>query len=147
MMKIAAVIVLALCASGCVTVSRNMMVLQYHDFGPQAAAYQAIGMEWWQWDNHGDPDPNFQYDVKVVVYRDIPLSQVREAYPVVKSKQQDFRYLAYTDAMAYLNTTIQEDAMAEVTQRLKLTRAGIEKELGNADKVLPGDAVYRARKR
>ena len=146
-MKIAAVIFLALCAPGCATAPRNMMVLQYHDFGPQAAAYQAIGMEWWQWDNHGDPDPNFQYDVKVVVYRDIPLSQVREAYPVVKSKEQDFRYLAYTDAMAYLNTTIQEDAMAEVTHRLKLTRAGIEKELGKTDSTLMGGTVSHTQER
>ena len=137
-MKIAAVLFVALCAAGCVTTPRNMMVLQYHDFGPQAAAYQMIGMEWWQWDHHGDPDPSFKYDVRVVVYRAIPLSQVQKAYPVVKAKKQDFRYLTYTKAMAYLDRQIRANVITELTDRLRETKSRIEKELGRPDDELHG---------
>ena len=137
-MKIAAVLFVALCAAGCVTTPRNMMVLRYHDFGPQAAAYQMIGMEWWQWDHHGDPDPSFKYDVRVVVYRAIPLSQVQKAYPVVKAKKQDFRYVAYTKAMAYLDRHIQENVIGELTDRLRETKSRIEKELGRPNNELHG---------
>ena len=115
------------------------MVLKYHDFGPQAAAYETIGMEWWQWDNHGDSDPDYRYDIKIVVYRDIPLHQVKEAYPVLKEKKQDYRYLSYAKAMAYLNGQIQEDLLPELTETLRKTRSRIEEKLGKANNAIDGD--------
>jgi hypothetical protein len=42
-------------------------VVPYEAFGPQAIAYKLIGMEWWQWDNHGDSRPR-KYPIKVVIY-------------------------------------------------------------------------------
>ena len=84
-------------------------------------------MEWWQWNSHGD---NHQCDVKVVVFRDTPLKQVMTTCPVVREKEQDYRYLSYAKAMAYLNATIQENVVFDVTERLKQTKARIEKEPG-----------------
>ena len=110
------------------------MVFNYHDFGPQVVAYETIGMEWYQWDYHGDPDPNYQYDIKVVVYRDIPLHQVQAAYPILKEKKQDYRYLSYAKAMAYLDGQISEDYLPTLTATLRQTRSQIEKELGNPTK-------------
>jgi len=130
MMRIAAVILSVVCAVGCATAPAKTVVLSYCDFGPQVAAYETIGMEWWQWDNHGDPDPDYQYDIKVVVYRDIPLNQVQEEYPVLIEEKKDYRYLPYAKAMEYLNNTIEDNVTLEVTERLKKTRLEIEKKLG-----------------
>ncbi len=83
------------------------LVLDYQDFGPQVAAHEVIGMAWWQWDAHGDPDPDSPDDVKIVVYRGISAEQVQEAFPVVEERQQDYRYLSYADAIAYLRGAIE----------------------------------------
>jgi hypothetical protein len=129
-MRNIAIVLAALCAAGCATTHCNTLVLQYRDFGPQAMSYNTIGMEWWQWDNHGDSNPYYQYDIKVVVYRDIPLHQAEKAYPVVKEKEQDYRYLSYDKAMAYLDSQIQEDVIQELTAQLRETKSQIEKKLG-----------------
>ena len=72
-------------------------------------AYDKIGMQWWQWDNHGtSDDPNYKYDIKVVVYRDIPLSKIKSLFPVDKAKRKDFRYFEYNDSIKYLNEMIKE---------------------------------------
>jgi hypothetical protein len=83
-------------------------VFKYEDFGPQSMAYEKIGMQWWQWDNHGSSDPNYKYDIKVVVYQDMPLSQIKNLFPVEKSKKTDFRYFEYNDSIVYLNKKIKE---------------------------------------
>jgi hypothetical protein len=114
-------------------------VLDYADFGPQSLAYKTTGMEWWQWDDHGHPDPAYEYDVKVVVYRDIPLIQVQESYPVLEAKEQDYRYLTYAKAMAYLDEQIQENIVLEVTQRLKQTKLMIERKMGKSNKAIGSD--------
>ncbi len=116
--------------TGCGHKQQTTMLLDYDDFGPQVAAHEIIGMAWWQWDQHGDPDPGEPYDIKVVVYRDISLEQVRELFPVREEKGQDYRYLSCEQAYSYLNETILEDVVPEVTGRLRQTRTRIEKELG-----------------
>ncbi len=118
-------------AAGCATSSKTTMVLDYEDFGPQAAAYETIGMAWWQWERQGDPDPNHRYDIKVVVYRGIPLEQVQARYPVVADKKQDYRYVSYDDAMKYLDRQIQENVLPEVTQRLRATQSRIQDALAS----------------
>ena len=85
--------------------SQGIFVTNYRDFGPPQLASKLIGNKWWQW-----PDPDnhkpVSYDVKVVVYRDIPLAQVKASFPVTPSKKQDYRYVAYEDAVEYFDTTI-----------------------------------------
>ena len=117
---------------GCGHKPATTMVLDYDDFGPQVAAHEVIGMAWWQWDSHGDPDPRTRYDIKVVVYRDISLEQVQGQLPVDEEKRQDFRYLTYAQAISYLDETIREGVLPEVTDRLRETKSRIEEELGGA---------------
>lgn len=84
------------------------VLFNYEDFGPQAMAWETIGMQWWQWDNHGDSDPNSIYDIKVVVYRDISLKEIQSVFPVVEAAKKDFRYIEYTEAIKYLDRNIDE---------------------------------------
>ena len=99
------------------------LVLKYADFGPPSMAWQTIGMDWWQWDNHGDSDPKTKYDIKVVVYKGIPLAQVKQIYPVVKSKEQDYRYLSYDTAIKYLerniDANVKDNFLPKLTERLQ----------------------------
>ena len=63
-------------------------------------------MEWWQWNNHGSSDPKSKDDIKVVVYRDMPLSQIKSLFPVNERKKKDFRYFEFNDAIQHLNESI-----------------------------------------
>lgn len=110
--------------------SSNMLVLDYHDFGVQAAAYELLGMEWWQWLPHGDSDPATEYGIKVVVYKDVELQEVEKAYPVVPEKNQDFRYLDFDTAMRYLDAEIEENVLPEITERLQETRDKLVAQFG-----------------
>ena len=109
------------------------LVLPYQAFGPQAASHQLIGNEWWQWHQHGDSDPSTKYDVKVVVYRGASEEEAARRYPVDQDKQQDYRYLAHVDAIAYLDRMIKENALPELTASLQETRQRIIAALGAGD--------------
>ncbi len=98
----------------------NEIVLDYSDFGPQVIAYEIIGMEWWQWNDHGNSRPT-EYDIRVVVYKNINAEEIKKRYPVIIEKKQDYRYLKYQDAIKYLNSKIEEDAMPSVTTLLRNT--------------------------
>ena len=87
---------------------KQYAIFDYEDFGPQAMAWEKIGMQWWQWDNHGDSDPDSKYDIKVVIYKGIQLGQIKKLFPLDKSQNKDFRYLEYHDSMKYLNDKIEE---------------------------------------
>jgi len=103
----------------------NTVVLKYSDFGPQSVAWETIGMEWWQWDPCGDPDPQYSYDIKVVVYRDIPLEKVKQLYQVRKERNQDYRYLEYPKAMEYLNKGIRDHESKDlrgIAEELRTTK-------------------------
>lgn len=82
-------------------------------------------MEWWQWQEHGDSRPQ-EYDIKVVVYTQMTEQQLESRFPVVPEKNQDFRYLKYEDAMAYLDKHIEENVMEPVTQTLSSTRRSLK---------------------
>ena len=99
----------------------SVTILDYDDFGPQVVAHEVIGMQWWQWQSHGDARPR-KYDIKVVVYKDLPLATIKKNYPVIPAKQQDYRYLQYDKAIQYLNELIKEDAIPALTTKLKSTR-------------------------
>lgn len=106
--------------------STPVTILNYEDFGPQVVAHELIGMEWWQWQKHGDSRPR-KYDIKVVVYKNTPLATIKESYPVVPEKEQDYRYVPHDKAIKYLNTLIEEDVIPTLTSRLKSTRKNLLK--------------------
>lgn len=107
--------------------NKNTLILNYSDFGPQAAAHELIGFEWYQWESHGDSNPNTKYDVKVVVYRNTRLNKVKEMYPVIKGKQ-DYRYVHYRDALEYCDRLIKEEG--DLLPHLVHTRDKIIKGFG-----------------
>jgi len=82
--------------------TQRTLVLPYQAFGPQVLAHELIGFEWYQWNSHGSSNPLQYDDVRVVVYRNIPLSQVKKQFPVIRERH-DYRYLSYHDALAYCN--------------------------------------------
>lgn len=110
----------------------NALVFDYEDFGPQVVASEIVGVEWWQWQTHGDSKP-IECDVKVVVYRGIALKAVQEKYPLDSEQNKDYRYLEYEDALAYLDRKIDENVIDAVTDRLKGTRQNILEKLGDRD--------------
>jgi hypothetical protein len=124
------ILVLMLCACGREPDRATFLVLDYGDFGPQVIASEVIGMQWWQWQSTGDPRPR-EYDIKVVVYRDRTLEQAKESYPVDPARQQDYRYVEYTNALEYLDRVIQENVIETVTEQLEKTRAKIVSTLGD----------------
>ncbi len=85
---------------------KNICVLDYENFGVQAMAHDLIGFQWYQWNSHGDPDPTATYDIKVIVYNNIPLRKVKELYPVIRELRQDFRYVEYTKTLQYFDKQI-----------------------------------------
>lgn len=103
----------------------NTIVLLYEELGPQVQVYKLIGFQWYQWNSQGSDDPTKRDDVKVVVYRNIPLSTVKERYPVIKEKQ-DYRYLEYSVAMDYLNRNENEPYL----EQLRATKQKIVTQLG-----------------
>lgn len=115
---------------------RQMVILDYQDFGPPSMSHALLGHEWWQWQAHGDPDPRQTYPVKVVVYRGIPLADVKKRYPVNAQQEQDFRYVAYDTAITYLDQQIQylrdwassspQTALPGLLARLQQTQARLE---------------------
>jgi len=106
--------------------SRHTVILRYEDFAPQAAAYQLIGFEWYQWNTQGPDKPGHRDDVKVVVYRDIPLEQVKRQYPLIP-KRQDYRYISYDSALQYCARTLGE---CSACTNLKHTSTVIRDQLG-----------------
>lgn len=98
----------------------NTLILKYEDFGPQVIAQEVLGMEWWQWNDHGDSRPK-KYNILVVVYKNIDLDSVSKLYPVNMESEHDYRYLEHDIAMQYLKDRIREDIEPSVTSRLKST--------------------------
>ena len=83
------------------------VILPYSAFGPQVAAHELIGVEWWQWDSHGDSKPR-DYPIKVVVFWDQTREVTAKKHPVDKAKLQDFRYVEYSKAVEHMERTIKE---------------------------------------
>ena len=107
----------------------EILVLSYDNFGPQVIAGEIVGMEWWQWQSHGE-SRRVDYDVKVVVYRNLRKEVVEKDYPVIPEDEKDFRYLEYDVALAYLDEKINENIMDSVTERLRNTKQEIVDMLG-----------------
>ncbi|RWX47194.1 hypothetical protein H206_02506 [Candidatus Electrothrix aarhusensis] len=130
MSRFVALLLFALLTSCSVHSQQEVVLLDYNDFGPQIIAREVIGMEWWQWQDHGDSDAAAVYPVKVAVYRDIPVTEVEQKYPVEPEQKKDFRYLEYQRALDFLDEKIAENIQENVTERLKATRKKIVSQLG-----------------
>ena len=130
MSRLAFLLLFTLLTSCSVHSQQEVVLLDYQDFGPQIIAREVIGMEWWQWQEHGDSDPAAVYPVKVAVYRDIPLTEVAQRYPVEPEQKKDFRYLEYQNALRFLDKKITENVQESVTEQLKATRKKITEQLG-----------------
>lgn len=104
----------------------NTVLFKYEDFWPPVAANELIGMDWWQWQTSGDPRPR-EYDIKVVIYKDISLKDVKQLFPVNPSVHQDYRYVEYSIVVDYLDELIQENTIESMTSKLIVTRARIRK--------------------
>jgi len=84
------------------------LVLAYDDFGPQVMAHPLVGMEWWQWEAHGDSDPATTYPVRVVVHRGLGAAELAARFPVDPVKKLDHRYVTVERALAWLGENIAE---------------------------------------
>lgn len=104
----------------------HTIILEYSEFGPPSLAWDTIGHDWWQWENHGDSRPK-TYDIKVVVFRGIALNEVKQLYPVIPRKNQDYRYMEYSEAIQYLSKSIAEvgETIPKLSARLEQTRQRI----------------------
>jgi len=98
------------------------LILPYSTFGPQATAHKLIGMEWWQWESHGNSKKQ-TYPIKVVVYWDQTLEETKKKYPVDQAKLKDFRYVEYSMAVKHMEEIIPE------LQKLKLETSTIKASL------------------
>lgn len=124
-------LIFLLCAPQLVAACKQQLpmttaIMRYEDFGPPSMVYELIGFDWWQWLPHGDSDPNKHYDIRVVVYRNASLAEVRRKYPINPEALQDYRYVAYEDAIKHLDQQISDDVMPTLTERLRATRKELE---------------------
>ena len=111
-------------------------IFDYEDFGPQAAVHEIIGFQWYQWNSHGDSDPNTTDQIKVVVFWGEGLEKIKESYPVVPSKNQDYRYLDYSRAVSHLKALIKEfERIEQKTDILESTLKRLN-EIKEANKAL-----------
>ena len=97
-----------------------------------------LGVEWFQWQSHGDSRPR-KYDVNIVVYRDSSFEEVKSQYPISEKNEIDYRYVTYVDSITYFdenisNVVIMEQEgypMGTLPDRLKATKAQIIDKLGD----------------
>jgi hypothetical protein len=113
------------CLSATDTPRKGTAVFAYDDFGPQAAAYPLIGMQWYQWNTHGSGDPQEQDEIRVVVYRGVSLKEVQTQYPVIRDRH-DYRYLEYGKAWEYLS----KNETDPLLKHLAKTKKRLASELG-----------------
>jgi hypothetical protein len=88
-------------------------ILPYSAFGPQVLAHELIGKAWWQWQPVGGDDDR-EYPIKVVVYWNQSVDDIAKRYPVVESKEQDYRYVPYLAAVKHMEDLIQDFKKANV---------------------------------
>jgi hypothetical protein len=82
------------------------LILKFSEFGPPSSTFELIGTEWFQWKTHGSPNPHKYDNVQVVVYRNRSLEEIKIMYPVIESKEQDYRYLHFDAAIKHLKYLI-----------------------------------------
>ncbi|MDO6686728.1 MULTISPECIES: hypothetical protein [unclassified Agarivorans] len=94
-------------------IEQHTYVLPYKAFGTPSMSGKLLGVEWFQWNAHGDSRPR-AYPVNIVVYRGVALKNVEAAYPVNLEAEMDYRYVEYSDALIYFeNNIVEVKGMAE----------------------------------
>ncbi|GGB21935.1 hypothetical protein [Agarivorans gilvus] len=94
-------------------IEKHTYVLPYKSFGTPSMSGKLLGVEWFQWNAHGDSRP-IAYPVNIVVYRGITLKEAEATYPVNPEAEMDYRYVEYSDALSYFDKNIVEvNEMAE----------------------------------
>ena len=115
------------------------LVMEYDDFGPQVMAHELLGMEWWQWEAHGDSNPATTYPVRVVVHRGLGAAELAARYPVDPVKKIDHRYVTVERALAWLGENIaalEKDAAMEKDPEDEALTAGLLRTLrGTRDRI------------
>ncbi|GLQ76228.1 hypothetical protein GCM10007932_55910 [Vibrio penaeicida] len=91
--------------SSSINANSSITVMNYHDFGPPSLSGKLLGVEWFQWQSHGDSKPR-NYPVKVVVYEGYELEKVESLYPVNSAKEQDFRYVTFDSAVDFIDSSL-----------------------------------------
>jgi len=107
------------------------LVLSYDDFGPQALCSDLLGFAWYQWETGGSWEIDDSFDVRVVVYRGWTRDEVMKRYPTARN-QSDYRYVAYADAIAFLDRALHDETVIQsesLRTHLEATRARIRTEL------------------
>jgi len=107
------------------------LLLDYGDFGPQAAAGKLLGQCWYQWEGHGDSDSKREDAVLVVVYRDVKLDDIKSVFPVDEATKKDYRYVTYSAALKYLDAEIAGNVLPSLTKDLKVIRRLLIKRFGS----------------
>lgn len=113
-MKPAFTVLLLLLASS-LSVQAGSKEFKYDDFGPQVAVHELLGFGWFQWDSHGDEDPRTDPRIKVVVYWNEELEDVKRQYPVDQATFKDFRFLELGRAIEHLENLIPEFESANLS--------------------------------
>lgn len=113
---------------------KKYLVLNYSDFGPPSLSEGLIGQDWWQWKEYKDSRSGV-YDIKVVVYRGFKLQDAQKQYPTIPKINQDYRYISYDKAIAFLNDSIEEltefqtSVSMQLVVKFKETKVKIENEM------------------
>jgi hypothetical protein len=98
--------ILALLLSACTAnPAPKTLTLAYNDFGPQALAYETLGMQWPQWQSHGDDRDN-DPPIDIIVYTNTDRATVQKQFPIDPARNRDRRYLPLNTAIAYLEKNI-----------------------------------------
>ncbi|MBD1558140.1 hypothetical protein HC752_14475 [Vibrio sp. S9_S30] len=112
-----------------INANSSITVMNYHDFGPPSLSGKLLGVEWFQWQSHGDSKPR-NYPVKVVVYEGYDLERIENLYPVISIKEQDFRYVTFDSAIDFIDSSLadlnllQEEGapVANIIRKLEKTK-------------------------
>lgn len=89
----------------------ELLQLRYEDFGPQVVAYELLGMQWWQWQAHGDSQPGTTPVIGVVVYRKGLRTEAKQIFPVSQELKHDWRYVACPDAQRYFDDVLSDESL------------------------------------
>jgi len=112
----------------------NTFVMDYSAFKPESLSDALLG----QRDSRGVIDSNSETEVRVVIYRNIDLSRVKENYPTLNGRY-DYRFVQYREAVDFLESHIAELKSAKTAQKpgsqlliseCEQTRAQIIEKLG-----------------
>lgn len=86
--------------------SKGIFVADFDDFGFSMYSLDLLGYKRWSWLRTGGHLPK-EYDIKVIVYKDRKLEMVKQSFPIIPEKEQDYRYVDYQSASNYFAQTIE----------------------------------------